>query len=244
MTLLDAGQLIRIYDEIIHAGRRLGRNMILDGRSAAYMIEDTTARIPVRPVAHNPRINVLDQGRLGSCTGNAGTYALSSLYDAPSVDNEPLDEAFAIELYSEATVEDGLRGKYPPDDDGSSGLGVCRALHGDGMIGAYRWARSVDGIGRLLQTGGVMFGMPWYAAWFDPDRHGFIDHADDPGPLAGGHEVYVAELEAWDDDDPHGCVIRFVNSWSASWGDSGSGRMRLSTYERYKADIDVKQLSR
>lgn len=245
--LIDTGRLIRLYDETIREGMRLGRNMILDARSLEHMVEDTAAvRLPVRPVAHDPAIGVLDQGDLGSCTGNAGTYALSALYGADTVHDEQLNEDYARSLYHFATIEDGLAGTWPPDDTGSSGLGVCRALHHSGLVSGYRWARSTHGIAQLLQTGGVMLGVPWFQSWFEPDRNGFVELGDetDPGPMVGGHEIYVAELETWDQDQPHNSVIRFVNSWSQSWGDHGCGRMRLTTYERYKADIDVKQLSR
>lgn len=242
--MIDNGQLIKLYDEAVHYGMRLGRNMILDARSLAYMIEDAATRIPIKPVAHNPVIGVLDQGQLGSCTGNAGTYALSAVHETTHVDTAALDETYAVQLYSDATKDDDIRGVYPPDDTGSSGLGVCRVLHHRSVVSGYRWARSVDGVGRLLQTGGAMFGTPWFEAWFDPDPDGFVDAADNPGPLAGGHEIYVAELEKWDERRPENSVVRFVNSWGPSWGDNGSGRMRLSTYQRYRSEIDVKQLSR
>jgi hypothetical protein len=38
--LLETGQLYLKFDEAVHEGMRLGRNMWLDGRSLAHMVEN------------------------------------------------------------------------------------------------------------------------------------------------------------------------------------------------------------
>lgn len=265
------GRVIRLYNP--HP--RLGRNMILDPRSLGYAI---TPAAHLKPAAHDPAIPVLDQedlhaqgihppklfpkargledaDALGSCVGNATTYALSSLYADDlgavglSADDAVANEKFAIQRYHRATQKDEqLFATYPNDDCGSSGLGTCRALKQDRLISSYRWATDARGVATMLQDGGVLLGVPWYQAWFEPDGDGFVD-GDGPeswirSGVAGGHEIYVAALEAWDDRDLSKCVIRFSNSWSESWGDSGSARMRLSTYETLRDQIDAKQIRR
>jgi hypothetical protein len=258
--LVTNGILLHRFEEVVHEGQRLGRHLALDARSLAYAIErelEVLAGVSIRPADHHSPLPVLDQGNLGSCTGNAGTYATAALVGAAGLNrlqlhnlalsgNAVLDEKWAVELYSDATVDDGFPGTYPPDDTGSSGLGVARALKAAGLIGRYVWATSLQGFATLLQRGGVLMGTPWLEAWFEPDADGFVD--SDPGwvntPVAGGHEVYVEALESWDDRDPHASVIRFRNSWGDEWGDHGSGRMRLSTYVLLKSQgIDLKQLA-
>jgi hypothetical protein len=260
--LVSNGLLLHRFEEVRHRRARLGRHLELDARSLAYTIEaelrDAVGTIPVRPAAHPPAIPILDQGALGSCTGNAGAYALSALaagdqLTAISLDSYHLtpdpasgisNELFAVALYHRATVADGVPGQYPPDDTGSSGLGVCRALKAAGLVHGYVWATTLRGLGALLQRSGVIVGMPWFEAFFHPDQDGFVD-ADPRWPesgIAGGHELYWAALESWDDRDPRASVVRFPNSWGSGWGMQGWGRIRLSTYLALRQQIDVKQL--
>lgn len=258
--LVSNGLLTHAFDEVVRAGvPRLGRHLALDARSLAYTIEEELQEdlgAAIRPAEWTSPLPVLDQAQLGSCTGNAGTYGIAALAGPTNLNRLHLgelqltgdpaeDERWAVELYHRATVDDGFPGVYPPDDSGSSGLGVCRALHAAGLVGRYTWATSLRGLGQLLQRGGVLIGTPWYEAWFDPDSDGFVD--SDPAwtesGVAGGHEIYIEGLEAWNDHDPHASVVRFRNSWTSSWGDHGSGRMRLSTYVLLKSQIDAKQLA-
>src|SRR5919197_1279391 len=114
---LDNGLIYRKFDEIAHAGMRLGRNLWLDARSLAYMVENSVEAMskPVRNQQWERVLDILDQGQLGSCTGNAGTGALGTqpYYDAvghkvlPDAHETKTAEDFAVELYSAATVVDG-----------------------------------------------------------------------------------------------------------------------------------------
>lgn len=255
--LVSNGQLQHRYIEHIRPDRpRLGRHLELDGRSLAYLTEGdpAMASVQIRPTEWLCPLPVLDQGHIGSCTGHAGVEALAALYastgrslmlDGRTLGDDPVqDELFALDVYHLATVADGFQGTYPPDDSGSSGLGVCRALKKAGLIGRYTWATSLHAIGLAFQRGGQIIGMPWLEAMFQPAADGFIDHDphwSDSG-VAGGHELYLEALEAWDDRDPARVIIRFRQSWGASWGDHGSGRMRGSTYLALRQQIDVKQL--
>jgi hypothetical protein len=249
--LLDRGFLYQRFEEDVHKGMRLGRHQWLDGRSLSYMVENDVAEMarPLSDRSWDRVLAVLDQGQLGSCTGNAGTGALGTepFYSAAGksvlgdANDAAAGEAFAVQLYSESTKVDGYQGTYPPDDTGSSGLAICKVLKKRTTITGYRWARSPYGLLRLLQNGPVLQGMPWYKAFFDPNPHGFIDadpHWSTSG-VAGGHEVEAIGVEL-DTRDAFNSTIIYVNSWGTSWADAGRFRMRLRTYEQLSG-IDLKQ---
>lgn len=249
--LLATGYLYRKYDESPRTGMRLGRQLWLDGRSLAFMVENRGAVMgrPLASVEHERVLAILDQGDLGSCTGNAGTGALGTqpVYDAvgrgvlPDPGDAAAAEQFAVQLYGDATRTDGYPGVYPPDDTGSSGLAICKVLKARGMISGYRWARSPHGMLQLLQDGPVLQGMPWYEAFFTPDADGFID--SDPGwaasGLAGGHEIEAVAVEV-DQEDLYDSVVTYCNSWGTAWADSGRFRMRLRTLGQLEG-LDLKQ---
>lgn len=249
--LLDSGFLYVKFEETRHEGMRLGRNLWLDGRSLAHMVENSVAAMsgPLQSTAWDRVLAILDQGDLGSCTGNAGAGALGTdpFYAAtgsavlPEPDDAQAAERFAIDLYSAATEVDAFAGTYPPDDTGSSGLAICKVLKDRGTISGFRFARTAHGFVRLLQGGPVLQGMPWYNAFFQPGSDAFIDsdpHWSSSG-VAGGHEVEALGIEL-DTTDVFDSVITYANSWGPGWGDSGRFRMRLRTYEQLD-HVDLKQ---
>lgn len=248
----------------------LGRHQVLDERSLPYTIERQTTRPTIRPVDHPISIDILDQSNLieqgidvsqvvpgaprakalGSCTGNAGTYSLST---SPTLTGRvrnaggTLDERFGIKLYADAThADEDLGEAFPPTDCGSSGLGVCRVLQKRGLIGSYQWATTMEGLAALLQRGSIMLGTPWFNSWFEPDADGFVDGGGpetwEASGLAGGHEICATTLLTWDERDPGKSVIGGPNSWNRGWGLGGYWRMRLSTYQLLRRQIDVKQI--
>lgn len=189
---------------------------------------------------------------LGSCVGQSTAYALSWLYRQQlakvglAAADAVANERFAIVRYHRSTqCDEQLFKQYPKSDCGSSGLGTCKAMKADRLIDSYRWATNLQGLATALQFGGVLLGVPWFNSWFEPDANGFIDAgtpADwEASGLAGGHEIYGARLESWDDRHPERSVLAGPNSWSTSWGDGGWWRMKLSTYQALRSQIDVKQ---
>ncbi|MEU9014236.1 hypothetical protein AB0D12_31605 [Streptomyces sp. NPDC048479] len=259
---------VHTYDTPDH----LGRHLVLDPRSLAYRRAYTDQ--PLHPTAWEPRIPVLDQchlvsqgihtadtygleqdvDALSSCTGNAATALLSNLLTREQATAAGLDlddaakaEHFALGLYADATELDRWHdAQWPTEDFGSSGLGVAKAMRARGLIDQYGHATTAEELCALLQTGPVLMGMPWLAAFSTPGADGFIDA--DPtwsqSPVEGGHEVCVTALEAVALEDgrllPDHTILRFRNSWG-SWGDHGDGRLRLSTYLALRDQIDICQ---
>jgi hypothetical protein len=249
--LLDNGLLYHKFDVSVRDGMGLGRNLWLDARSLDYMIENSPEDMgrPLDDQEWERVLVILDQGSLMSCTGNAGIGALGTqpFYGAvgqevlPLPNNRRLAERLAIRLYAESTRVDGIPGRFPQQDNGSSGLAVCKVLKSRGTIQGYRWARTTYGLLQLLQDGPVLQGMPWYRAFSEPDNDGFIDSRRlwPSSPVVGGHEVVAVGVEL-DSQDAMNSTIVYDNSWGPGWGDEGRFRMRLRTYDELH-EVDLKQ---
>jgi hypothetical protein len=236
----------------------LGRHVHHDPRSLAYA-HGVLPKSVIKSVEWARRIPILDQGNLGSCTGNAGTGVLGTdsagrtattsvtisaagaaashgLFTAGS---HVLDEVFAVSLYSLATILDTFAGQYPPTDTGSSGLGVAKALKALGLAGSYSHAFSIAALNSALQAGPVMIGIEWLKSMFDTATDGriLVDHASG---VAGGHELELSRYDAatgeyWID-----------NSWSETWGAGGLAYFTtadLSWLLAQSGDVTVPQLT-
>jgi hypothetical protein len=209
---------------------RLGRKVNHDPRSRAYPY--LAPRRALRTVEHPRHIPILDQGDLGSCTGNAAVGALGSgrLWDGLLLADRPrLDEAMARQLYSEATKLDPFPGSWPPDDTGSDGLSVAKACQRAGFIGAYRHAFSLTDFLAALQQQPVIVGTTWYQSMFTPSTAGLLTVEVSSG-AAGGHE-YVARRY-----DATNSLIGFDNSWGTSWGAAGSFWIRVADFQLLLAE--------
>lgn len=240
-------QRIPLPEDVRDDRPRLGRHIARDPASLNFMVEAGPSPRRLTSTHHHRALPILDQGRLGSCTGNAMTGLLGThpFWDAVGQDELPgrslvAAEDYAVKVYSDATRIDGFAGVYPPEDTGSTGLAVCKVIHKRGLISSYRWARSATGFARLLQDGPVLLGTVWLEEFFEPDRDGFIDSGNLSSPIAGGHEVEVVGIEL-NDRMIEDSVLEVANSWSTGWGDEGFFRMRMSTYVALRDYADLKQ---
>jgi len=153
---------------------------------------------PNNPVA-------LDQGTLGSCTGNAVAHCLST---QPFRGN--LTEADAVRIYSRATEIDPFKGTYPPTDTGSDGASAWQAAIDLGYATTTGTEiGSLEELQAALQKGPCVLGTNWYSGFFSPSRCGEMSIS---GTVEGGHEP---ELAGWDAQ-----LRRFWirNSWGPDWG--------------------------
>lgn len=189
---------------------RLGRHVQRDARSLAPRFAAAMAPAPVT-TRHRHYGPVLNQGDLGSCTGNTLCQALNTLpLRRPG---SPLaTEADAVRIYTRGTALDDVPGQMPEEDTGSTGLAVAKAAVEEGLITAYHHAFGLDQVLAALTLNTVMVGSVWTEAMFTPDARGYL-HVE--GPEAGGHEYLLTGLEV------ERRRVRMLNSWSSRWGRHG-----------------------
>lgn len=217
---------VRIEEQFV-PGKPLGRHVHHDSRSLAYRHQQSG--VALASVLHNRNVPIFDQGNVGSCTGNAETGALGCdpLF-ATLPAGTTLDEAEALRLYSAAEVIDG-DGPYPPQDNGSSGLSVCKAARNAGLISGFTHCLSLADVLDALQATPVILGTNWYSSMDSPASDGEV--AISPGAyVRGGHE-YVCR-----GTDVTAQTVFCDNSWGTSWGVAGSFTMGWGTLERLLAE--------
>ena len=164
-------------DQAAVPGKALGRHVRHDSRSLAYRYQRLRpVGIPTSDVLLPRHIPILDQGDVGSCVGNAETGDLGTgeMYEALlaafGASVPPLDEAFALGLYSAAETIDG-DGPYPPNDNGSTGLSVAQAAKNAGWISGYVHCLSVPDVLDAIAAGHpVILGTNWYDCLPDGQR--------------------------------------------------------------------------
>lgn len=186
----------------------LGRHVEHDARSRGF---PAPTAVRYHSVDWEFTGSVLDQGDLGSCTGNAAVQVLMCEPYASHL-GRTFTERDALSVYSAATRLDDVPGSYPPNDTGSSGLAVMKALVERKLIRSYTHAFGIDHALGALMLGAVITGVDWYEGMFDPDPLGRV-HLK--GDIAGGHEFTVvgyAGKRQW---------VRCLNSWGPGWGDGG-----------------------
>ncbi|MDB5716339.1 MAG: hypothetical protein JWO15_3736 [Sphingomonadales bacterium] len=207
--------------ELIVPSRRLGRHVEHDPASKAFAVAEASAP---KPVQWERRCPVLDQGDLGSCTGNSAAGWLGT-DTATRPGLATVDEDQAVAFYSVATHHDRARGVYPPDDTGSSGLAAAKALKLAGHCHTYRHAFSVKAALTALQAGPVMVGMAWLTGCDEPDRLGHITYR---GQVRGGHEILF--------DGYDGKGVWATNSWGEGWGRAGRFWLSLDDFAKALAN--------
>jgi hypothetical protein len=222
--------MARIYqrhiDEEIISGMRLGRHVRFDSRSLMYLYQAPAERV-IEAKLWPRNIAILDQGELGSCTGNALTGALGTDpdYEGLPSGHPALDENEAVALYSAATQLDDYDGSYPPDDTGSDGISVCKAGQQAGLISGYQHCTDLATTEQALQDGPVIVGVNWYSSFDTPASDGTVSiskHAY----VRGGHEFEVRGI------DPASKMFFADNSWAADWGNKGSFQFSYDTMSR------------
>jgi hypothetical protein len=218
---------IQHIEEIVVPGKRLGRHV--DTRLRQLARPYAGPRRAVASVTWARNMPILDQGDVGSCTGNAMTGALGTgpLFAALPA-GVTLDENEALKLYSEAEVIDG-DGPYPPNDNGSTGPSVAKAAEDDGLISGFAHYADLDSTLQALMDGPVILGVSWYSSFDTPAADGTVSIAAG-AYVRGGHEVVARIVDA------AAQAIGLDNSWGTSYGADGSFRMSFATLGRLLAE--------
>lgn len=225
-------------------GYRLGRHVEHDERSRQYNVVTSFSdkihawfsgrsnTVTYQWKRYSP---ILDQGQLGSCTGNAMTGWLGCApYSSTVVGAAVFNEDYAVRLYELATTLDSFPGDYPPNDTGSSGLAVAKAAQQLKLISSYGHAFTTAALVYALRSGPVIVGVPWYEGFFSPDPDGMIHPS---GNVVGGHEFLIRGY--------HAGVFYADNSWGMSWGNQGTFRFTTATWEalrKQQADVTVPRI--
>jgi hypothetical protein len=198
---------------------RLGRHVLHDPLSKNFPAPMAPA---ITTVMHKRLVPIFNQGNLGSCTGNAAVGCIST---APFAHKGNEDEA--VQIYKDATHLDNIYGTYPPDDTGSSGLAVMKAMKNKGWIKSYAHSFGLDHTLRALVLRPGITGIAWLAGCDTPDAHGVVRYT---GAVRGGHEIELIGLDA------EKKLVWFANSWGTGWGKNGTFAMSFDDYKRALGD--------
>jgi hypothetical protein len=195
----------------------LGRHVEHDERSKNFAVK-LLAKGP-QSVTYARHCPPFDQGDLGSCTGNAMAGVLMT--DPLWAPGRMLAESDAVRLYSEATHLDKIRGNYPPDDTGSSGLAVAKAAKKEGWIKGYEHSFSLDQLQHGLSQRPGITGINWYTSFDSPLATGECPLTP-TATVRGGHEVEMFRLDVGKKQ------IWCYQSWGPTWGGLGNGTFWFS----------------
>lgn len=208
----------------------LGRIPELDDKSREFQIRPLLDVIP--EVKRGPKTTMwktgptLNQGRMPACGGFSGTHRLTS---EPAqnllAEGTRYEAQFAIQLYRMAQTMDGFSGPH----EGTSILGVMKALQRQGFISSYHWAGAGSGkvgediMDALSWVGPVEFGIPWANSMFQPRPSGLLEI--DLSDIAGGHAICAPRLllgHVLPGEGPKPLdLVGFQQTWGPTWGVEG-----------------------
>lgn len=191
------------------------------GAVAVPALAQVTKSEPANVVMWEHKAPVLDQGDIGSCTGNAVSQWSNTDYAMGITKRKDfLTEADAVKIYSLATVLDGLAGQFPPLNTGSTGDAACDAAVKLGLLAGYRNIEPTpDKIIQALRRQPLIVGTLWMSGMHTPDHTGLVTPT---GVRVGGHEYTILGF------DIPTRVFTCLNSWSDRWGNKGRFRIKFN----------------
>ena len=205
--------------ETIIPGMRLGRHVYRDSRSAAFPAETAALASVTHATADLP----LDQGKAGSCTGEALCGALNT---APHLGKgTPRTQADAYSIYSAEQIALGY-GPYPPNDNGGSGTEVCKVAQKRGWLRGYTHATDINSALGALVVRPVITGVNWYTSFDTPTNEDgqYLISIGKKATVRGGHEFLVFGINV------SGELVYCMQSWGPGYGNNGVFAMSFSTW--------------
>lgn len=166
-----------------------------------------------RSVRHRLGAEHLDQFYLGGCVGYSGGNLLNTApaWRSRVVFNRAvrigkagrtyLGNDDGLVNYHESTVRDPFEGEYPPDDTGSSALGLADYWRELGVISGFDWVISggMDPLIASVQRTPCLFGSYWFDDMFTTDAEGVLTSECEGAfdlDSTGGHE-YLGSGVVW-----------------------------------------------
>ena len=193
-----------------------GRRPSLDGRDKGFLMKRLLAPAgTVLPTSKTWRIAAqnLDQGKNGTCVGNAWTNFLRC---API--QSTADESMALQIYDRAIQLDEWTDN---DNDTARQMGTsvragAMAVAGMKRLASYLWAFDLQpAVEWVLTKGPVVLGTTWYSSMMKPDSAGIVQIK--PRARAVGGHAYL-----WRGVDTKKALAYCCNSWGNDWGLSGN----------------------
>lgn len=202
------------YDQ---ADPRLGRHVHHDSRSLDYEFLPRRVKPKQKNTFWDSAIAPLNQGDLGSCTGNATAQWLNTNFanGVRKLTNKgkAFTEKDAVKIYSLGTTLDDQPGQYPPTDNGCDGLSVAKAGVQLGYLDKYTHTFSFSALQAALETTPVIVGTVWTNTMFKP-KNGLVKVGRlVESNIDGGHEYLCCGI------DFNAEILTFRNSWGdqADW---------------------------
>jgi len=215
------------------ASGQLGRIIHHDPKSREHAFTAAAGR-PKSHVRHALNAPHVDQFFLSGCVGFSGTNMLNTTAGIRSrrkfnavvpigkAGSSYLGNEDGIRNYHEATLRDPYPGQYPPDDEGSSAIGLMKWWKAAGIISSYAWTFTFDAFLAALSRQPVLCGTNWYDDMMSTGSDGVIDST--ASGKKSGHEYLATELI------PSKKLLGFEQSWGEHphrFGDGG-GRFYMS----------------
>lgn len=206
----------------------LGRLVEHDNKSRAYTISRRDPpKTSIQHVTYGPTLN---QKKVGACVGYAAAQALNTGPNKVVLEARKLPlrtDADALNYYHLATMNDAWPGVYPPNDTGTSGIAVAKALKKLKLIKGYQWAFNIEQVLSAIATGPLLVGVPWYEGMFYPDKNGLVKIS---GKLVGGHQIVITGFSIVSQTMSQN-LFWARNSWGIGWGLRGGFSFTVKTLE-------------
>lgn len=190
---------------------RLGRHVHHDSRSLEFEHLPRDAKPKGQNTFWDSGTGPLNQGQVGSCTGNATAQWCNTTFANPvrvlTKQNQYLTENDALVIYSLGTRLDSAPGAYPPDDNGCDGTSVAKAGIKLGYLDKFTHTFSFSAMQATLETTPVICGTVWTKTMFTA-TNGLVKVGKlVQSNVAGGHEYLGAGIDFTEE------VFIFRNSW-------------------------------